>query len=222
VQLLQPAFAAGVHTALLTLGWRAEMQRELDSIAAPLALCELTGKLAHVTPRLLAVLQTDAEGTRVLAQVGRIAQEVGALLHRPGRPANARLPLPVQTCGTMAGYYVLRATLIQNTDLLGTAPLILVTVDPPIRDVLPSLTALQARYGFTGRETEVAQLLAEGRRNRDIASTLRVTEHTARRHTERVLQKLAVPNRAAVAAALRSGWNRTAQVANTGADAGRA
>lgn len=52
--------------------------------------------------------------------------------------------------------------------------------------------------GLTTRELEVAQLLAGRRSNREIAVHLGVTEHTARRHTERVLQKLGVCRRGAV------------------------
>ena len=46
-------------------------------------------------------------------------------------------------------------------------------------------------------------LLARGRSNRKIADALGVTIHTARRHAEHVLQKLAVHSRAEVGARLR-------------------
>jgi DNA-binding CsgD family transcriptional regulator/tetratricopeptide (TPR) repeat protein len=56
--------------------------------------------------------------------------------------------------------------------------------------------------GLTARELEVAELLADGLRNVDIAERLVVTPKTVDHHVSAVLTKLAVPNRSAVAAAL--------------------
>jgi DNA-binding NarL/FixJ family response regulator len=59
------------------------------------------------------------------------------------------------------------------------------------------------RYGFTRREREVARLLAHGKSNAAIARELRISAHTARHHTQRVLAKLAVHSRAEAGAKLR-------------------
>jgi DNA-binding CsgD family transcriptional regulator len=59
------------------------------------------------------------------------------------------------------------------------------------------------RFGLTGRELEVAHLLAEGRSNAAIARTLSISPHTARHHTQRVLGKLGVHSRAEAGARLR-------------------
>ena len=59
------------------------------------------------------------------------------------------------------------------------------------------------QYGFTGREAEVARLLAQGRRNSAIAAELGISAHTARHHTQRVLAKLGVHSRAEAGAKLR-------------------
>jgi DNA-binding CsgD family transcriptional regulator len=68
----------------------------------------------------------------------------------------------------------------------------------------PSRSAtLESTYGFTPREIEVAMLLAEGRSNVAIAAALRISPHTARHHTQRVLAKLDVHSRAAAGALLR-------------------
>lgn len=60
---------------------------------------------------------------------------------------------------------------------------------------LPSVDELRRRFGLTAREAEVALMLAERKSNKEIARELLVTEHTARRHTERVLQKLGINSR---------------------------
>jgi DNA-binding CsgD family transcriptional regulator len=62
---------------------------------------------------------------------------------------------------------------------------------------------LYLRYGLTRREHEVAHLLAEGKSNAAIAQELRISAHTARHHTQRVLAKLAVHSRAEAGAKLR-------------------
>jgi DNA-binding CsgD family transcriptional regulator len=67
----------------------------------------------------------------------------------------------------------------------------------------PDDTALKLRFGLTPREIQVTRLLAAGRRNDDVAASLQISPHTARRHTERVLAKLGASSRAAVGALLR-------------------
>lgn len=66
----------------------------------------------------------------------------------------------------------------------------------------PAISAMQRRWKLTRTEARVAILLSERNTNREIASALGITEHTARRHTERVLKKLDVHNRAHVLPAL--------------------
>ncbi len=59
----------------------------------------------------------------------------------------------------------------------------------------------QVALGLTRREEEVLQLLGVGRTNRQIARTLFISEKTVSIHVSHILAKLAVPNRAAAAAA---------------------
>ena len=62
---------------------------------------------------------------------------------------------------------------------------------------------LRRRYGLTGRQVEVARLLADGCSNAEVAERLGVTENTARNHTEQVMKKLETSKRARVGAILR-------------------
>jgi DNA-binding NarL/FixJ family response regulator len=62
---------------------------------------------------------------------------------------------------------------------------------------------LREHYRLTNREVDVAHLLALGKSNGEIADALSISEHTCRHHTERVLTKLGVRSRAAVASKLR-------------------
>ena len=53
---------------------------------------------------------------------------------------------------------------------------------------------------LSGRETEVLRLVAAGLSNREIASSLVLSEHTVHRHVANILRKLAQSTRAAAAA----------------------
>ena len=73
---------------------------------------------------------------------------------------------------------------------------------PPIRaqasDLLARIDADPA-VALTRRELEVADLVAEGLTNREIASRLFVSERTAQNHVQHILDKLDLPNRSQIA-----------------------
>jgi DNA-binding CsgD family transcriptional regulator len=62
---------------------------------------------------------------------------------------------------------------------------------------------LMEKFGLTRREAQVARLLSQGRSNERIARELRISEHTARHHTQRILAKLAVHSRGEAGAKIR-------------------
>ena len=55
------------------------------------------------------------------------------------------------------------------------------------------------RFGLTRRESEVLDLIAQGRSNAQIARALRITEQTVKGHLWRLYRKLGVSNRTAAA-----------------------
>jgi DNA-binding NarL/FixJ family response regulator len=60
---------------------------------------------------------------------------------------------------------------------------------------------------LTERELEVLNLLAQGLANKQIAATLRISEHTVKFHISSIYSKLKATNRAeAIRAGLRGGW----------------
>lgn len=64
-------------------------------------------------------------------------------------------------------------------------------------DATPSL-------GLTARQHEIATLVAQGRSNREIATTLDLTEGTVKLHVSRILKRLGLRNRTALGARLRA------------------
>jgi DNA-binding NarL/FixJ family response regulator len=61
---------------------------------------------------------------------------------------------------------------------------------------------LAEQYGLTNRESQVARHLAVGLTNAEVASVLRISVHTVRRHVEHVLARLGVRRRSEVATKL--------------------
>jgi ATP/maltotriose-dependent transcriptional regulator MalT len=57
-----------------------------------------------------------------------------------------------------------------------------------------------AEHGLSQRELEVLRLLAAGKSNREIATALVISEHTAARHVQNIFGKLRVSSRAAATA----------------------
>jgi DNA-binding NarL/FixJ family response regulator len=66
----------------------------------------------------------------------------------------------------------------------------------------PSQAPAAALEALSRREREIAELVAEGRTNKQIAATLFISENTVESHLRRVFSKLGVSKRAALAAAL--------------------
>lgn len=67
-------------------------------------------------------------------------------------------------------------------------------------DGLVSPATTQPAHGLTGREVEVLRLVAAGKRNREIAELLFLSEHTVARHVQNIFTKLGVSSRTAAGA----------------------
>ena len=67
-------------------------------------------------------------------------------------------------------------------------------------DAVPETTTENLPGGLTAREVEVLRLVAAGRSNADIATTLVLSEKTVARHLSNIFGKLAVSSRTAAAA----------------------
>ncbi len=106
--------------------------------------------------------------------------------------------------GTRTGWYRMRATLLTEKikEIKNRAVMVTIHRAEPR---LPSAEFLMRWFSLTAREANVALLLARGASNAGIASELRISQHTARHHTESVLGKLNVHTRGEVARAIVAG-----------------
>jgi two-component system, NarL family, response regulator len=76
---------------------------------------------------------------------------------------------------------------------------------PP--EIAQQLTNRMFHAKLTEREIEVLQLLAQGKRNKEIAASLEISDETAQGHVKNILAKLSVHDRTeAVAVAIRRGF----------------
>ena len=193
LSLLVPAFDAGVR-AYLRYGPEATARRAgftaaVDALASAVLVLDEDGAEVHWNGALVALLDPETEDGRLLAHVRRWVRHLGA------GPAGPRPEAGVE--GAFGRYRVGGVRLDDGPDGVGA----IVTVDLDGLP-LPGPRALRQRFGLTRREAEVARLLAEGLPDRAIADGLSIAHATARRHTERVLRKLGVSSRAAVASCL--------------------
>jgi DNA-binding CsgD family transcriptional regulator len=108
---------------------------------------------------------------------------------------------------TTTDRYRLRAIRLRP-GLLGSEGSVLVVADR-LRDDALDRARIRERFRLTERETDVAMLLADRRRNAEIARALGISVHTARHHIERVLLKLGGCKRRDVQRVLGSGIGDT-------------
>jgi DNA-binding CsgD family transcriptional regulator len=185
--------------ALLSLGAVEEARR--------LAREELELARAYGAPRALGIalramgLVEDDDRVDLLRQAvgvleaspaqlehARALCDLGAALRRTGTPAQAREPLRLamdiaHRCG---GRLVADRA---HDELVATG-------------ARPRTKALSGRDALTPSELRVAQMAAEGRRNRDIAQDLFITVRTVEGHLSRAYTKLEITSRDALRAAL--------------------
>ena len=190
LRLLQPALAVGIEMRQRFARRRAEFLRVLDAMREGLMLVEASGRVLHETPAIARILADEWERERIRTAMLLCARSLSQARRACGsevRTAQHRYRIRGCYAGEeLAG----SATVLVAIERIGPLP-------------VPDDSALKLRFGLTPREIQVTRLLAAGRRNDDVAASLQISPHTARRHTERVLAKLGASSRAAVGALLR-------------------
>jgi DNA-binding CsgD family transcriptional regulator len=179
---------------------RGDLRQLIDGLGLAAIVADPRGKITHRSPALAEILASQSD--TALDDALRLAAERVA-------PSNGGGATPESDGGAMtwsvkagASRFRLRAVhLPVGADGRAQATVILVEAlyAPPL-----SPMDLQEAFALTRMEAEVAMLLARGHRNGEVATLLHISPHTARRHTERVLQKLGVRSRAEIAGRLNS------------------
>jgi DNA-binding CsgD family transcriptional regulator len=196
--LVLPAFSAGVTVFEQTGVRPVGPGGELDALPTAILLVGTGGRALHRNAALARLLANDPHGAALLEEMlamgaallagrgGIDAPIAGGEMVRLSDTASARYRLTAAPAGRLApGAAIVHATSISTAG--------------------HGAESLRHRFGLTPREAQVARLLAERLTNREIAAALAISEHTAERHTERVLQKMSLRSRGDVRGVLTSG-----------------
>jgi DNA-binding CsgD family transcriptional regulator len=202
LQMLLPAFEAGVHLVMRCAQERHRVAHVLATLGEGAALIDASGRVVYENPALRRILLQDGEARRLEAECTHVARRLLALATRRGAKSQAH---EIVTPGeervrTAGGSYRLRGTLL-GPGTLDVGPVALVVVERTTPEPL-SIRDLHDRYSLTRREATVSQLLSQGHTNAQVSRLLGISIHTARRHAEHVLLKLGVHTRGAVAGKL--------------------
>lgn len=172
--------------------------RALDTLSLGLAFFDCSGKLVHGNHAMLQILTHGPDGRSLQEEMRR---EVSLVLSKT-RTAHDHAVMEINTREVREGdrRYRLRTSYV-GVQLFEPGNTILISVEvvkaSPISEEM-----LQLRHRLTSQEAKVAIMLLHGHSNRLIAQTLFISEHTARHHTQRVLEKLGIRSRSGIAARL--------------------
>lgn len=179
----------------------AVLLRALDALDIGLAFFDCGGVVLHRNQMLTKLLETPPAAARLEPELGQFTT---SLLQRVEHECASRsgevLRLSSRELEVEGSRYLLSGSYI-GFDLLGRGGMLLVTLEKR-PETSPSVEAIRQRFGLTRQEARVAQQLALGSLNTQIAAQLHISPHTARNHTQAVFQKLGVRSRAQVGAIL--------------------
>lgn len=204
LRILLPAFKAGLESHQRLSVHRSQLSAVFDAATEGYALFDVGGCLLHENPALSQLLSGEREQGRLRSSMSTLALGFATLARRSRGRMSPKVtdiaPATYREINTATGRYRMRATLLAP-GLLDAGPCVLVGLEVPRRKAL-SDQELREHFMLTPREVQVARLLAEGKQTSEVAEALQVSTHTARHHTERVLAKLGLSSRSAVAAKL--------------------
>ncbi|HEX6615499.1 MAG TPA: helix-turn-helix transcriptional regulator, partial [Gemmatimonadales bacterium] len=193
---LRCALAAGLATLDRLGAWRTTLAQAFDDVDTGMAIFG-GGGLREVTrnARWTELLGEESERDRLVQAIARQAAQAGA--------AGACLAESDRELTLAGGTYRVSASRAASGTLLPESA-VLVLLDR-LSGGLPTTRELRVSFGLRGREPQVALLAAEGLTNAAIAERLRLSAHTVRHYLERVLDRLDLHSRKALALRLMAG-----------------
>lgn len=148
----------------------------------------------------------DGEGTKAAAEIRSWCPDCKVVMLTAEVHESVVLAAIEAGC---SGYLLKTANIKEVADAVRAAHAGEALISPAMLAlVLPKLRGEKGGVGerLTRRETEVLQLLAEGRSNQSIAEDLVLSPHTVRNHVQRIIEKLGAHSKLeAVAIAARTG-----------------
>jgi DNA-binding CsgD family transcriptional regulator len=190
------ALTSGLAMLRLIRGWRSMLGEVCDDMNAGLAIFRRDGlREMERNGRWRDLLDEEPERARLLDLIRRQLECTGASAGSV-REDYWELELSGRS-------YRVTARCAPAGTLLPEAG-VLVVMDRQGPE-LPTTRELRVSFGLRGREPQVALLAAEGLSNEAIAQRLRLSAHTVRHYLERVLTRLGLHSRKALALHLMAG-----------------
>jgi len=185
-------------------------QRALALINEALVACWQAGDTSGTAMALTGLAgMARAEGeparaARLLGAVAALREATGTVLipafqsdyEREAAAVRAQLNANTLEAAWREG---LAMTIEQVKAYVGARPAARLQGEAPTPSLTPSQAAKRAYGGLTQRERDVAALVAQGRSNREIATTLVVNIKTVEAHISRILSKLHLTSRTQIA-----------------------
>jgi DNA-binding CsgD family transcriptional regulator len=182
--------AAGLAILYRLDQWRGTLGQVCDDVSAGMAIFRRDGvREVARNARWSELLDEEPERDRLLEVITRQAGHTAASVG-PHREDYGELELSGR-CYRLIAKRAPAGTLLPEAGVL-------VLIDR-LGPELPTTRELRVSFGLQGREPQVALLAAEGLSNAAIAQRLRLSAHTVRHYLERVLGRLGLHSRKALA-----------------------
>jgi DNA-binding CsgD family transcriptional regulator len=184
------ALAAGITTVQRLHDWRSTLGLVCEDVSAGMAILRCDG-LRTVARNALwnELLDDEPERDRLLEvitrQAGHTASSRGSVREDYGELELSGRTYRLITRRAPPGTLLPDAAVLVLLDRLGSE--------------LPTTREIRVTFGLRGREPQVALLAAEGLSNAAIAQRLRLSPHTVRHYLERVMTRLGLHSRKALA-----------------------
>jgi DNA-binding CsgD family transcriptional regulator len=204
LELIAPAFRSTVSSYSALTRLRQSFHELVDRIHDGVCMIDADGRVVFQNSRLGEISRAERNQDELAAGLSTIAKEMARFASGTREADEVLAGTASKLICTRSRRYEIRvAYLSEVSSLPGVIGLIYVVPDAtkPACDEA-TVRRIRARFGLTGREAEVAILLAARHTSLEIAARLGISAHTARHHTERVLAKTRVKRRGMVARAL--------------------
>jgi DNA-binding CsgD family transcriptional regulator len=194
LRLVKPLYRAGARAHSMARSHAVTWADVIERLGAGAATFDGAGTVLARNAALLRLLAEEPERARMSREIAAVARLVGALAERSVSAIPARaVDGEVRTADNR---YVIRGV---AHGLAGSAATVFVERIAMSR----AGSGPHASSELTPRERQVAALFASGGSTSNVASTLGISVHTARRHAEHLLTKLGVHSRGEAVAKLR-------------------
>ena len=200
---LRCALAAGLATLHQLRSSTSTLGQALDGVETGMAIFGNGLREVERNARLEELLREEPAREQLLEVIGQAGRAAAST------ETSREYCLEAELAGRI--YRLVASRAVAGTLLPEDAVLVMVDRLSP---GLPTTQELRISFGLRGREPQVALLAAEGLSNAAIADRLRLSAHTVRHYLERVLDRLGLHSRKALALHLMAGGGERPQAAS--------